>query len=69
MHVNVSEISGRLVGDGAQSFILEASCVIRKYGKWKAAKWARFSETKREQMLKLTNNSFTLMKEIMSSQL
>ncbi|KAL3499855.1 hypothetical protein ACH5RR_038948 [Cinchona calisaya] len=32
--VDVSEENRRLIGEGAQSFILEASCVIRKFGKW-----------------------------------
>ena len=31
--VNVSELSGRIIGEGAQKFISEASCVIQKYGK------------------------------------
>ncbi|XP_071902869.1 uncharacterized protein [Coffea arabica] len=56
--VQVSEVSGRVIGEGAQQYISEASCVIRKYGKWKAEKWSKLQESDREGMLKLVNNSF-----------
>ncbi|XP_071905847.1 uncharacterized protein [Coffea arabica] len=59
VNITVSEISGRLVGEGAQRYISEASCVIRKYGKWKAPKWGKLPKDDRDQLLRITNNSFT----------
>ncbi|KAL3514066.1 hypothetical protein ACH5RR_026783 [Cinchona calisaya] len=55
--VDVLEESQRLIGDGAQSFMSEASCVIRKFGKWQAPKWAKLPEVDREEMFKMTTEA------------
>ena len=65
--VQVSEVSGRVIGEGAQQYISEASCVIRKYGKWKAEKWSKLASSDREGMLKLVNVSEIVLKACFSS--
>ncbi|KAL3538073.1 hypothetical protein ACH5RR_001439 [Cinchona calisaya] len=56
--VDMLEESQRLIGEGAQSFISEASCVIRNFGKWRAPKWAKLPEADREKMFKMTTRKF-----------
>ena len=65
--VQVSEVSERVIGEGAQQYISEASCVIRKYGNWKAEKWSKLQESDREGMLKLVNVSEIGLKACFSS--
>lgn len=49
----VSEHSGRLVGEGAQLYISEASSVVRCHGKWKAEKWGKLPKAEKDKMLKM----------------
>ncbi|KAL3534929.1 hypothetical protein ACH5RR_003390 [Cinchona calisaya] len=46
--VDVSGESRRLIGEDAQSFISKTSCVIQKFGKWRAPKWDLLSKYKDE---------------------
>lgn len=49
----VSPGTGRVVGDGAQQFITEATCVLRRYATWQVKKWADIEETEREKLQKM----------------